>query len=101
MVEESVKELCREAKADGNPDYRKVKGVGKRACAFTASVLGRPAPTMVLYALREDSNETGRTIELRVSGSDEALAAAEPQLDAGFATLGKNAAAFVEEEAID
>ena len=56
---------------------------------------------MVLYALRKDSNETGRTIELRVSGSDAALAGIAPQLDAGFATLGKKAAAFVKEEAID
>jgi len=96
----SVKQVCREAKASGSPNYRDVKGVGKRACAFTASVLGRPAPTMVLYALRKDSTKTGRTIELRVSGSDEALAAVSPQLNAGFATLGKKAAAFVKEEAI-
>ena len=96
-----VKELCRKAKSDGRPGYRKVTGVGKRACAFTTSVLGRPTPTMVLYALRKDSNETGRTIELRISGSDEALAGVAPQLDAGFATLGKKAAAFVKEEAID
>ena len=50
-----VKELCREAKANGRPEYRKVTGVGKRACAFTSSVLGRPTPVMVLYALRKDS----------------------------------------------
>ena len=95
-----VKELCQKAKADGR-DYRKVSGVGKRACAFTTSVLGRPTPVMVLYALRKDSDKTGRTIELRVSGSDEALATVAPQLDAGFATLAKKAAAFVKEEAID
>ncbi len=97
----TVKELCKEAKADRVPDFRTVKGVGKRACAFTASVFGRPAPTMVLYALRKDSTETGRTIEMRVAGSDEALAAVSPRLEAGFAALGKKAAAFVKEEAID
>lgn len=96
-----VKELCEEAKTNGRPEYRKVRGTGKRACAFTTSVLGRPTPVMVMYALRKDSNKTGRTIELRISGSDEALAAVAPQLDAGFATLGKKAAAFVKEEAID
>jgi hypothetical protein len=95
-----VKQVCQASKAKENSDYRDVKGVGKRACTFTASVLGRPAPTMVLYALRKGSAETGRTIELRVSGSDEALAAISSQLDAGFATLGKKAAAFVKEEAI-
>lgn len=96
-----VKEVCATAKASRRPDYRKVKGVGTRACAFTAAVLGRPAPTMVLYALRKDSTKTGRTIEMRISGSDEALATVDPRLDTGLATLGKAAAAFVKEEAID
>lgn len=97
---QGVKELCREAKSSGAAEYRTVKGVGKRACAFTASVLGRPAPTLVMYALREDSTKTGRTIELRVSGSDEALAAVDPQLARGLPALGKQTAAFVKDEAI-
>ena len=80
----AVKELCRGAKANGRPEYRKVTGVGKRASAFTSSVLGRPTPVMVLYTLRKDSKETGRTIELRIIGSDEALAAVAPQLDRGI-----------------
>jgi hypothetical protein len=96
----SVKQVCKEAKANRSPEYRTVKGVGTHACAFTASVLGRPAPVMVFYALRKDSAATGRTIEMRITGSDDTLAAVQPRVDGGFTSLAKKAAAFVKEEAI-